>query len=178
MLASMVLLAHQVAYLIGRGYDAVLAAGIAGMVGLASLPSRYILNVLSDRLGPQRLLALCLTAQGLGAVLLLQAGSLPWLVAYVLVYGAAFGAVSPLRAAVMAEQFGRRAYGAITALQGVPVALCAGLGPLAAGWLYDRLHSYTWPFWLSTGAFVLAAAGVVLTPSARGAPDKAITLPD
>ncbi len=38
--------------------------------------------------------------------------------------------------------FGRRAYGAITAVQGIPAAVCAGLGSLAAGWLYDGLHHY------------------------------------
>lgn len=163
-LATSVLLVHAVAYLIGRGYAGVLAAGIAGAVGLASLPGRFVLNLLSDRVGPQPLLGLCLATQAAGVVLLLHGASLGWLVAYVVVYGAAFGAVSPLRAAVMADHFGRRAYGSITALQGVPVAICAGAGPLAAGWIYDRLNSYTVSFWLCAGAFLLAGLGVAMTP--------------
>jgi MFS family permease len=82
----------------------------------------------------------------------------------VVVYGCAYGAFSPLRASVMANHFGRRAYGAITAVQGIPVALCAGLGPLAAGWLYDVLHHYELAFWLCAGAFLLAAIGIALVP--------------
>ena len=70
------------------------------------------------------------------------------LILYVVIYGCPYGAFSPLRASVMADHFGRRAYGAITAGQGIPVALCAGLGPLAAGWLYDVLHHYDLAFYL------------------------------
>lgn len=164
MLASTVLLVHSVAYLIGRNYDAVLAADIVGPVGLASLPGRFILNVLSDRVGPQRLLGLCLVAQAVGVALLLHGTTLGWLAAYVLVYGAAFGAISPLRASVMADHFGRQAFGAITAVQGVPIALAGGVGPLAAGWLYDRVGNYGLAFWLCAGAFLLAGLGVLLTP--------------
>src|SRR5258708_9349952 len=61
--AYSVLLAHVVAYLIGRGYDPVLAAGVLGLAGLASLPGRFIFHVASDRLGPQPPLALCLLFQ-------------------------------------------------------------------------------------------------------------------
>jgi len=164
MLASSVILVHAVAYLIGQGYGGALAATIVGVVGLASLPGRFLLNLLSDRVGPQPLLALCLAAQAIGVVLLLHGASVGWLIAYIIVYGGAFGAISPLRAAVMANHFGRRAYGSITALQGVPVALAAGVGPLLAGVLYDHLGGYTLPFELCAGAFLLAGLAVALTP--------------
>ncbi|HEX6544165.1 MAG TPA: MFS transporter [Ktedonobacterales bacterium] len=167
-LAINVLFVHTIPYLIGRGYSSELAASFAGAVGLASLPGRYGLNKLSDRagVGPQRLLALCLGLQAVGVLLLLGGGfwGFGLLVAYVVVYGGAFGAVSPLRAGVMAEQFGRRAYGAITAVQGVPVALASGLGPLVAGWLYDRLGGYGLALGLCAAAFLVAALAVALTP--------------
>src|SRR6266566_7308807 len=134
MLGSTVVFVHQVAFMIGRGYDAVLAATLSGMLGLVSLPGRYVFNMLSSRISAQKLLTLSVVAQAAGiAVLVLASTSLGWLILYVLVYGSAYGAFSPLRASVMADHFGRRAYGAITAVQGIPVALCAGLGPLAAG---------------------------------------------
>ncbi len=64
----------------------------------------------------------------------------------------------------MADHFGRRAYGSITAVQGIAITLCAGLGILVAGWLYDTLGSYEVAFWLCVGAFGLAAVGMFLTP--------------
>jgi MFS family permease len=135
------------------------------MLGLASLPGRYVFNILSSRISAQLLLTLSVVGQAAGIVVfVLASSSLAWLILYVLIYGSAYGAFSPLRASVMADHFGRRAYGAITAVQGIPVAVCAGLGPLAAGWLYDVLHHYELAFWLCAGAFLLAAIGIALAP--------------
>ena len=160
-----VVFVHQVAFMISRGTDAVLAATLSGMLGLASLPGRYVFNMLSSRISSQKLLTLSVVAQVVGiVVLVLASSSLAWLILYVAIYGCAYGAFSPLRASVMADHFGRRAYGAITAVQGIPVAVCAGLGPLAAGWLYDVLHHYEVAFWLCACAFLLAAIGIALVP--------------
>jgi MFS family permease len=164
MLGSTVVFVHQVAFMIGRGTDAVLAATLAGMLGLVSLPGRYAFNVLSSRISAQKLLMLSVVAQAVGIAVLVQASSPGWLILYVVIYGTAYGAFSPLRASVMADHFGRRAYGSITAVQGIPVAVCAGLGPLAAGWLYDLLGHYELAFWLCTGAFLLAAICILATP--------------
>ncbi len=59
LLGSNVLFAHQVAYMIGRGQDSAVAATLTGMVGVASLPGRYIFNVMSDRFHSQLLLGIC-----------------------------------------------------------------------------------------------------------------------
>ena len=166
-----VVLAHQVPYLIGRGYEPVFAAGVAGLLGIASLPARLVLNLLSDRLGARALLAFSSALQAAGVLLLLAAGNSVLLWVYIAVYGFAFGAVSPLRASLMADQFGRAAYGAITAVQGAVVAVLAAGGPLAAGYLYDRLHDYRLAFLLTAAAFGLACVVVLVTP--RAAPSSA-----
>lgn len=150
--------------MIERGYNSVLAAALAGGLGLVSLPGRFVLNLLSERIAPQKLLGYCLIIQALGVMALILASSVSWLVVYVVLYGAAFGAISPLRASVMADHFGRRDYGAITAIQGISVALCAAGGPLAAGWLYDLLGHYDVAFWFCALGFLLAAGAVFLTP--------------
>lgn len=170
-----VVLAHQVPYLIGRGFNPVFAAAVAGLLGVASLPARLVLNLLSDRFGPRALLALSTALQAAGAALLMatspSTGLLLWV--YIAVYGFAFGAVSPLRASVMADQFGRRAYGAITATQGVPVAVLAAVGPLAAGALYDRFGNYSVALGLTVAAFVVATVALLLTPRAGPASTSA-----
>ena len=173
LMAHAVILAHQVPFMIGRGYDPIFAATVAGLLGVASLPARLALNLLSERFGPKPMLVLSTLLQALGVVLLLNASNQALLWVYVAVYGFAFGAVSPLRASVMAEQFGRRAYGAITSVQGVPVSVLTAAGPLAAGALYDHLGDYTVALVLTAGAFLAAAAVLMLTPSPREAPSSA-----
>jgi predicted MFS family arabinose efflux permease len=177
LLAASALLAHQIAYMIGRGYDPVFAATVAGMVGVASLPGRYAINRLTEVISPQLLLAVCTGTQGLGTMLLASADSQVWLWAYVLVYGGSFGALSALRAAALSDHFGRRAYGLITALHGAPVALTSALGPLLAGLAFDRLHSYVLVLWACAGIFLAAAMVISLTPRAGPASDP-VPLPD
>jgi MFS family permease len=167
-LAQSAILAHQVAYLEGRGFDPVFAASLAGLLGLASLPGRYLLNRLSERLGPRALLAGCYLAETAGVALLALAATPALIWAYVAVYGAAFGAISPLRASTMADQFGRRAYGAITAASGVVVAVAGSAGPAVAGALYDRYGSYGPALAIMAAAFLLSALAVVLTPTGQG----------
>lgn len=169
LMAATVVFAHAVAFLISRSYPAVTAAGLVGLVGLASLPGRFVFNVVSDRFGPQGLLALCTFLQGVGLVALLMAGPSIWVFAFVAVYGLAFGAISPLRAAVNAEHFGRRAYGAITGAQNLPTQLLSAVGPLLAGYLYDVLGNYHVAFSLTAGAFFAAALLILLTPRAESA---------
>lgn len=166
LMAHASVLAHSVPYLIGRGYDPVFAAGVAGLLGVASLPSRLALNLLSDRFGPRAMLVLSTALLAAGVGLLLLASPSRWIVLwlFVAVYGFAFGAVSPLRASVMADQFGRRAYGAITSVQGLPVSVLAAAGPFAAGALYDHLGDYQLAFGLAGAAFVVAMVALVFTP--------------
>lgn len=160
--------------MISRGYDAELAATLAGMLGVASLPGRYVFNVLSERIPSQRLFGIGVVVHAIGVVILLKAPDVGWLVVYVVLYGAAYGAISPLGASVMADHFGRRAYGSITAVQGIAITLCAGLGILVAGWLYDTLGSYEVAFWLCVGAFGLAAVGMFLTPQPENVVEKPV----
>jgi len=159
-LAYAVLLVHTVPFLIGRGYNPVLAAGVFGLIGVASLPGRFLFNLLSDRVGPQGLLALCTALQGAAVAILLTGNP----VLFVLVYGATFGAISPLRASTMADHFGRMAYGSITAVQNLPSGILSGLGPFLAGYLYDRLGGYNLAFELTAGAFLASSVLIYLTP--------------
>lgn len=166
-LGSNLLFVHQVAYMIDRGQDPVVAATLAGMVGLASLPGRYYFNVLSDRFLPQMLLGISQAVLALGVVLLALADSTGWLIAYLVVYGSAFGTSGGLIASARAQHFGRRAFGAIAALQGYPALAAAALGPLLAGWIYDRSGSYQITFAVVAGLYVLSAAAMFATPKPR-----------
>lgn len=164
LLGSHVLFAHQIAYMIDQGQSPTVAASLAGLLGVASLPGRVIFNLLSNRYPSQVLLAICQSVLALGVVVLAMASSVRWLFAYVVLYGAAFGAGAALAASVRAEHFGRRAFGAISAVQGIPGLAGAALGPLAAGWIYDRSSSYHLAFFIVAVLYLISAATIVATP--------------
>jgi MFS family permease len=158
--------AHQIPFLIGRHFDPVLAATFVGLAGLMSIPGRFLFNAAGDRFGAKGLLALTIAVQGVGIAILIQASSVPSLILYVVVYGAGFGAASGLRAAMMADQWGRRAFGAISAVMGLASYGFSAAGPATVGWLYDRFGSYELAFSLAVACYALAVVAVLLTPSA------------
>ncbi len=166
-LAVMVLGAHGIAFIIDGGFDPILAASLVGLIALVSLPGRFILPALSDRLGPRLLLGSCLCVQALGVAVLIRATTEVWLWVFVAIYGLAYGTRLPLRASLMADHFGRRAFASITAVQGIPIAVASALGPWAAGLLYDALGDYQFAFWLTAGAYCLAGLIVIASPRPR-----------
>ncbi|MGH7330430.1 MAG: MFS transporter [Polyangiaceae bacterium] len=95
--------------------------------------------------------------EALGIAILLQAHVTAAIVAYVVAFGAAYGALSPLRGAIMAEHFGRRAYGSIIAAQGIPIAVLSALGPLVCGRLIDAF-GYTSSFEACVCALIVGTA--------------------
>ena len=155
---------NQVAYLIARGLSPVTAASVAGLVGLASVPGRLVLNLAGQRISPQWLLALSMLGMGLGVlVLLVTSGAGPTL-GYALLYGAGYGAATPLRGTVMARQVGRRAFGAITAVQNLAVLGGSAAGPLAMGGIYDARGAYGIALALLVVVIAVGATATVLAP--------------
>jgi MFS family permease len=164
LLGALVIHAHQVPYIIERGFNPLFAATIAGLVGFASLPGRYLINRLSDRFDAQRLLALCSLVAACGVLLLSMATTRPLMFGYVLLFGATWGAMPALRASTNADHFGREAYGAITSVMQVPATIASAFGPLAAGYLHDKIGNYLLVLWLDAGMWLIAALIVWFTP--------------
>lgn len=135
--ASTTVIIEHIIFLTSRGFAASLVTTIVGLFGLAYLPGRALVVYASRRVRLRILVAGALALEAIGVVILLGAHTIAAIVAYVIVFGSAYGALSPLRGAIMAEHFGRRAYGAIIALQGIPIAILAALGPLVGGKLID-----------------------------------------
>ncbi|HWT05953.1 MAG TPA: MFS transporter [Xanthomonadales bacterium] len=168
--ASTGMVLEQVAYLIARGYAPAFAAALVGLFGLAYLPGRAFIAWSGERTSLALLFAAAFALQAVGIVVLVKAPSLPGVIAYVCTFGAAYGATFPLRGALMAQRFGRRAYGAIIAAQGVPVGIGAALGPVVVGRLIDA-QGYGAAFAACIAALV-AAAVIVAVPvrAPRGLP--------
>ncbi|HTW83718.1 MAG TPA: MFS transporter [Candidatus Sulfotelmatobacter sp.] len=159
--ASSAVLVQHVAYLIDRGYAPAGAASLVGLFGVAYLPGRSLVAYAAGRVPRLQQMAIAFLLQAAGLAVLIASSATIAVLAYVLAFGAAYGALSPLRGEVIADLFGRRAYGAIIAVHGVPIALLGALGPLLVGRAVDRF-GYPVAFGCCIAAFVCAAAIVVL----------------
>jgi len=152
------LLAHLVPYMQERyGLLPGTAAVIFSFVGIASAAGRLIMGAFSDYLGTRRSLALSVVTEGV-AVALIMLCTHPWMLyPFGILLGFGYGGHAPQFPALVRELFGMKRMGRNIGLQQIFYGLGALLGPLLAGWMFDRTGSYIGPF--ATAASVLMLAG-------------------
>jgi MFS family permease len=151
---------HQVAHLVESGFDAGQAAAAFGLVGLLSAVGRVAFGTLSDRWGraPVALLSYAATAGGTLALLFLAPGAPGWLLwAYILPFGLTLGARGPIVAALTADVYRGRNFGAVLGLITFGNRLGSAIGPWLGGVIHDLTGSYRAAFTVSITALCLAA---------------------
>lgn len=148
---------HTVPYLIGRGYSAPRAALVLSLVlGMAGV-GKLLMGLFADRAGGRTALAVNMTITAAGLLLLFGAGSTALIVLFVVFYGLTVGAPLALVPVVMAESLGLKRFGSLSGLTGLFQTAGAAIGPLLAGWMFDRTGSYATVFELFSAVLVLAA---------------------
>ena len=152
------LVVHFVPILTDSGMDKVAAAGIAGLVGLASLAGRLGTGLLLDHFRGSLVGAAVFLLPVLGCLLLLLAGTSPLgAAAAALLIGLTLGAEVDVIVYLTTRYFGLASFGALYG--GILTALSIGtaLGPLGASAVYDSTGNYAGFLWIAVGAMGLAA---------------------
>jgi MFS family permease len=160
-------LVHAIPLLMDRGVPAAKAAAVLGLFGLAVSAGRLISGYFLDLFGGPKVAAVIFVLSGLACGLLTLSGANLVLDGISIVFaGLAAGAEADIAAYFTAKFFGRRHYGAIYGLLYALYCLGGGIGPLAAGGVYDLTHSYTVALLSGMGGFMVAAlmAGLIRPP--------------
>jgi MFS family permease len=152
---------HLVPYLIDRGYGPGIAASAVGLIGIMALPGRLIFTLLGERL-PRRLVsALLFLLQAVALPVLLLVPNTFGVFCFIALFGAGFGAITPARAALIADYYGSEHYASISSVSALFVTGARAIAPVGAGMIYDLLGTYPRVFWVLTGLSVVAT-GVIL----------------
>ena len=160
---------HLIPLLLERGHAPAFAGAAMGAIGLMALPGRLIFTPLGSRWPRAAVTSSIFVMQALGIAALLVAGGEAWVWACVALFGAGFGAITPARAALLAEFYGPREYGRISGVLAMFLALSRAAAPVGASVLYAIGGGYTPVLWTLLAA-CLAAGGAVLlagTPPLR-----------
>ncbi|MDQ3548778.1 MAG: MFS transporter, partial [Chloroflexota bacterium] len=75
---------------------------------------------------------------------------------FVVLFGAGFGAITPARAALVADLFGTANYGTISGVLAFYITIARGIAPVAAGVLLGLAGSYTPVLWTTVAVSVVA----------------------
>lgn len=130
---------------------------LIALIGIGTLFGRFVVAGLGDRIGTVRLLAILTATVAASFGIWAMATNLAMLVAFTLLFGAAYGGCVGLYPAVAADLFGTRTIGAMLGYLYTGVAIAALLGPPLAGLVFDRTGTYLGPIAVSAGASALAA---------------------
>jgi MFS family permease len=126
-------------------------------------PSRLLFGLLGDRLAVRSLTAVLFAMEALGlAVLVLAPGWLGALV-FAIIFGAAIGAVTTARPALLAEIYGRANYAAISGAMTASGVVARAAAPVGIGLLYDASGTYVPVLWGLVALSLVALAAVLAT---------------
>ena len=175
--------AHQAAYLVGSGYEAMLAALVVGLIGLISIAGRILVGVASDALGRERLFTVGVGA-GIGAMLLLLSfangtSPAPLLFVYAALFALGYSTAPTLIPAITADLFSGRHYGAIYGVLMLANGVGGATGAWVGGWIFDHTGSYegVWLEVITTYALAAVAVWLVGPRTVRRVPGPARRAP-
>lgn len=153
---------HLIPLLLERGWSPAFAGAALGALGLMALPGRLVFTPLGSRWPRPAVTAAIFLLGALGIAALLVGGGEGWVWACVALFGAGFGAITPARAALVAEMYGPRDYGRISGVLAMWLAVARAAAPVGASVLYTIGGGYTAVLWSLMAACLAAAAAVLL----------------
>ena len=151
---------HLVPHATDIGYSAMEAAAVVSLIGGTAIAGRVVLGTVSDRMGRKVTSIICALLQAGAMIWLLWANDLWMFYLFALVYGFAFGGMSPVMAALISDTFGLGRIGAILGMLEVGFGIGAAIGSAAGGFIFDVSNSYSLAF--SLGATVMLVATLLI----------------
>ena len=143
-------------YLIDCGFSTAQASGLQSAMLLMLTGSKFLVGLLSDKLGPRRITLLCTAFAVAGLAMLAVTKTYPMAVISVVIYTVALPLVTITAPLVASSLFGTRAHSQYV---GILVAMCSASNFLA-DYITNLLHgifgSYRPSFWISAGISLLA----------------------
>jgi MFS family permease len=152
-------LAHQVAYVVDRGFSPLFAASVFGVTQVLSGVGRVLFGAVTDRWGGDVTLSasFVLSIAGIGCLLLVRdPGGAGFLYAFVAIFGISFGARGPIMTTMAAGHFAGPTFGTIFGAISLAHGLGTALGPWMAGALFDRTGDYRVTFGIAMLALGVA----------------------
>lgn len=127
---------HLVPLLVERGHGIGFAGAAMGVLGLMALPGRLVFTPLGDRWPRSVVTASIFALQAVAVATFLYGRGTAAVWLFVVLFGVGFGAITPARAALVAEMYGAAHYGRISGVLALVISLARAAAPVGASLLY------------------------------------------
>jgi len=157
-LAETIVIAHMVFFFRDVGYEAMRAAGIYSVFGVAFVVGN-VCSFLSDRLGRESIFipSCLLSAVAVSFLFLIKDTSHPWLsFLYAVFFGLGIGTAAPVFFTTVADLFQGRHFGSIQGAVVLGFSLGGTIAPWLAGFLHDKTGSYFSTFLILLGSVLIS----------------------
>jgi len=143
--ATQSIFAHQVAFFMDRGLEALFASYFVGIVGVVSIGSKILWGVLSDKIGREVTYTIGMACSISGIIFLIvfnisPCSSLPYF--YAFFFGMGYAVTAALPPLITADFFEGKAYGGIFGSLMFFVSVGGASGAWFAGFIYDQVGNY------------------------------------
>ncbi|HZD41563.1 MAG TPA: MFS transporter [Terriglobales bacterium] len=147
---------HFIPIMVWKGITEERAAVFLAGSAFLALPGHMVTGWLADRFNKPRLMAVCMGIAATSIVVLIHARQ-EWLIWLYLVLFSVVESIFPVSWATVGDFFGRKNFAKIRGSMSFFYMWGSVLGPVTAGFLYDRSHTYTFMLWLLIAVFIVTA---------------------
>ena len=163
---------HQIRYLESVDISRGLAGLVVTVMTISSVVGRLGFGWLGDFVEKRYVLAITFGLQAIGLAIFASLGAAWLLIPYLMAFGPSYGGTIPLRPAILADYFGRKALGTIQGVMSNITLVGTISSPIVAGWVFDRFDTYRPAFYAMAALAALAIPLVLVAkrPQARPRP--------
>ena len=170
-IASVTIAVHIVPAMTDIGMSLPQAGTVVLTYGVAGAICQVAAGFLGDRMPKPPLIAAFVVVQGVGMVVAATVLTFTGAYIFALLYGIGLGGRVPLLTAVRGDFFGRRNFATILGVSQVPMNFAMVGAPIAAGFLFDTLGSYSVAF-MGLAVFNFLGAGMILLSRKPSPPER------
>ncbi|MBZ5696042.1 MAG: MFS transporter [Acidobacteriia bacterium] len=152
-------IAHGVSHLEGLGYAPGAAAKSISIVMISSLIGQFAVAALGDRVEPRFLSAVAVCLYGAGTLLAIRAVEPVAMYSYAILMGTGFAAAFTCLQTTLSNYYGTKIYPALLGVTTPFGTILGAIGPVTAGYVYDRYGTYSYVF---SGVAAICFASAVL----------------
>ncbi|MET0502151.1 MAG: MFS transporter [Candidatus Binatia bacterium] len=163
---------HFVILLVDRGWGMEAASGLLGVSALIGAPARIGMGWLGDLVDKRKLVIGLLLSLAVSVFFMGWTAAPMVFTPFMVVYSLAYGGLASLQEPIRADYFGTKAFATIQGVSRTVTTVGTFVGPILAGFLYDRTRSYTIAFAIFAAVSLLATVLMFLAKAPSGkAPD-------
>ena len=159
---------HFVILLVDRGWGMEAASGLLGVSALIGAPARIGMGWLGDLVDKRKLVIGLLLSLAVAVFFMGWTAAPMVFTPFMVVYSLAYGGLASLQEPIRADYFGTKAFATIQGVSRTVTTIGTFVGPILAGFLYDRTHSYTIAFSIFAVVSLLATVLMFLAKAPAG----------